>query len=154
MRCPYCSGSETMVKDSRPSEDTCAVRRRRECQTCGGRFTTYERVQLRDLIVIKSGGYREVFDRSKLERSVHIAFTKRGLDENRVNQMVSGIVRRLEERGDRTIDSQVIGDVVMESLARIDLVAYVRFASVYKDFQNPHDFELFVAELRPALKPD
>ncbi len=154
MRCPYCSGTETLVKDSRPTEDNTAVRRRRECRTCGGRYTTFERVQIRELTVIKAHGHPEPFDRNKLERSIHIAMRKRNVQEQHIDQMVTGIVRRLEESGERTVDSQAIGDVVMDTLARIDLVAYVRFASVYKDFQNPLDFEAFVAELRPAMNSD
>jgi transcriptional repressor NrdR len=126
-----------------------AIRRRRYCPECGGRFTTYERVQLRDLVVIKSNGRREDFDRDKLERSVRIALQKRPIDPERVEKMISGIVRRLESLGEQDIPSRVIGEIVMETLARIDTVAYVRFASVYKNFQAADDFDRFVAELRP-----
>lgn len=152
MRCPFCGNTDTQVKDSRPAEDHAAIRRRRSCPACGGRFTTYERVQLRDLVVVKKNGRREEFDRDKLARSIRIALRKRPIEPERVEQMISGIVRRLESRGETDIPSEVIGEIVMESLARIDAVAYVRFASVYKNFQEVDDFEDFVAELRPAAK--
>lgn len=150
MRCPFCGSVETQVKDSRPAEDHVAIRRRRYCPACGGRFTTYERVQLRDLIVVKKNGKREEFDRDKMERSIRIALRKRPIEADRVDQMISGIVRRLESLGDTDIPSDRIGAIVMETLARIDTVAYVRFASVYKNFQEANDFEDFVAELRPT----
>ena len=149
MRCPFCGSLETQVKDSRPAEDNAAIRRRRLCPACGGRFTTYERVQLRDLVVLKSNGRRETFDRDKLERSIRIALQKRPIEPERVDQMISGIVRRLESMGETNIPSKTIGEIVMESLARIDTVAYVRFASVYKNFQAADDFDKFVSELRP-----
>jgi len=149
MRCPFCGNVDTQVKDSRPAEDHASIRRRRFCAACGGRFTTYERVQLRDLVVIKSSGRREDFDREKLERSVRIAMQKRPIEPERIDQMVSGIVRRLESLGETDIHSRQIGELVMESLARIDTVAYVRFASVYKNFQAVDDFDRFMAELRP-----
>ena len=149
MRCPFCGNTDTQVKDSRPAEDHVAIRRRRSCPGCGGRFTTYERVQLRDLIVVKKNGKREDFDRDKLSRSIRIAMQKRPIEPDRIEQMISGIVRRLESMGDTDIPSDNIGAIVMESLARIDTVAYVRFASVYKNFQEADDFEEFVAELRP-----
>ncbi len=152
MRCPFCGNIDTQVKDSRPAEDHVAIRRRRLCPACAGRFTTYERVQLRDLVVIKSNGRREEFDRDKLARSIRIALQKRPIDPERIEQMISGVVRRLESLGDTDIDSKVIGEIVMESLARIDTVAYVRFASVYKNFQEADDFEEFVAELRPPVE--
>ena len=126
-----------------------SIRRRRFCPACGGRFTTYERVQLRDLVVVKSNGRREDFDRDKLERSIRIALQKRPVEPERVEQMISGIVRRLESLGETDIPSKVVGEIVMESLARIDTVAYVRFASVYKNFQAADDFDKFVSELRP-----
>ena len=154
MRCPFCGNIDTQVKDSRPAEDHVAIRRRRLCPACAGRFTTYERVQLRDLVVIKSNGRREEFDRDKLARSIRIALQKRPIDPERVEQMISGVVRRLESLGDTDIDSKVIGEIVMESLARIDTVAYVRFASVYKNFQEADDFEEFVAELRPPVEAE
>ncbi len=154
MRCPFCGNVDTQVKDSRPAEDHAAIRRRRFCPSCSGRFTTYERVQLRDLVVIKSNGRREDFDRDKLERSIRIALQKRPVEPERMDQMISGIVRRLESLGDTDIPSKMIGEIVMEALARIDTVAYVRFASVYKNFQAADDFEDFVAELRPPVKPE
>jgi transcriptional repressor NrdR len=149
MRCPFCGNIDTQVKDSRPAEEHVSIRRRRFCPACGGRFTTYERVQLRDLVVVKSNGRREDFDRDKLERSVRIALQKRPIDPDRIEQMISGIVRRLESMGETDIPSKVVGEIVMESLARIDTVAYVRFASVYKNFQEADDFDRFVSELRP-----
>ena len=152
MRCPFCGNTATQVKDSRPAEDHVAIRRRRSCPSCGGRFTTYERVQLRDLIVVKKNGKREDFDRDKLARSIRIALQKRPIEPERVEQMISGIVRRLESSGDTDIPSDRIGEIVMEALARIDTVAYVRFASVYKNFQEADDFEDFVSELRPPTE--
>jgi len=149
MRCPFCGNIDTQVKDSRPAEDHVSIRRRRFCPACAGRFTTYERVQLRDLTVVKKNGRREDFDREKLARSIRIALQKRPVEPERVDQMISGIVRRLESTGDSDVSSDLIGQIVMESLARIDTVAYVRFASVYKNFQEADDFEEFVAELRP-----
>ena len=152
MRCPFCAHRDTQVKDSRPAEDHVSIRRRRHCPECGGRFTTYERVQLRDLTVVKSNGRREAFDRDKLARSVHIAMQKRPVEPERVDQMITGIVRRLESMGDSDVPSGMIGEIVMDSLSRTDPVAYVRFASVYKNFQAVDDFEEFVNELRPAAK--
>ncbi|KGJ12282.1 transcriptional regulator NrdR [Paracoccus sanguinis] len=149
MRCPFCGNVDTQVKDSRPAEDNVAIRRRRFCPACGGRFTTYERVQLRDLVVIKSSGRREDFDRDKLARSIRIAMQKRPVEAERLDQLISGIVRRLESIGETDISSKVIGEIVMETLARIDTVGYVRFASVYKNFQAADDFDRFVSELRP-----
>jgi len=150
MRCPFCGNIDTQVKDSRPADDHVSIRRRRFCPACGGRFTTYERVQLRDLVVVKKSGKREAFDRDKLERSIRIALQKRPIEPDRIDQMVSGIVRRLESLGETDVPSDTIGQIVMETLARIDTVAYVRFASVYKNFQAADDFEDFVSELRPA----
>ena len=154
MRCPFCGNTDTQVKDSRPAEDHVAIRRRRLCPACGGRFTTYERVQLRDLVVIKSNGRREEFDRNKLERSIRIALQKRPVEPERVDQMTSGLVRRLESLGESDIASSQIGEIVMEALARIDTVAYVQFASVYKNFQAADDFDKFVSELRPKASPE
>ena len=153
MRCPFCGSTDTQVKDSRPAEDHVAIRRRRLCLACAGRFTTYERVQLRDLVVQKSNGRREAFDRSKLERSVQIAMRKRPVEPERIAQMISGVVRRLESTGEIEISSKVIGKCVMEALSRIDTVAFVRFASVYQNFQAADDFGSFVAELRPVEPP-
>ena len=149
MRCPFCGNADTQVKDSRPAEDNVAIRRRRFCPGCGGRFTTYERVQLRDLVVVKTNGRREDFDRDKMARSIRIAMQKRPVEPDRIEQLISGIVRRLESMGETDIPSKVIGEIVMESLARVDNVAYVRFASVYKNFQDAGDFDKFVSELRP-----
>ena len=149
MRCPFCGNSDTQVKDSRPAEENVAIRRRRYCPSCGGRFTTYERVQLRDLVVVKKNNRREDFDRDKLARSIRIAMQKRPVEPERIEQMISGIVRRLESLGEQDIKSNTIGEIVMETLARIDTVAYVRFASVYKNFQAADDFDKFVSELRP-----
>lgn len=149
MRCPFCGSTDTQVKDSRPTEDHGSIRRRRLCAACAGRFTTYERVQLRDLVVRKASGRREDFDRDKLERSIRIALRKRPVEPDRVNKMISGIVRRLESSGQADVPSKLIGETAMEALSRIDTVAFVRFASVYKNFQGANDFESFVAELRP-----
>ena len=154
MRCPFCGNADTQVKDSRPAEDNVAIRRRRFCPSCGGRFTTYERVQLRDLVVLKSNGRREDFDRDKLARSIRIAMQKRPIESERIDQVISGIVRRLESMGDTDIPSKVIGEIVMDTLARIDTVAYVRFASVYMNFQAVGDFDRFMAELRPQESPE
>ena len=151
MRCPFCGNADTQVKDSRPAEDHAAIRRRRSCPSCEGRFTTFERVQLRDLVVVKKTGRRETFDRDKLARSIRIALQKRPIEPDRVEQMISGIVRRLESTGETDIISSKIGEIVMDTLARIDTVAYVRFASVYKNFQAADDFEDFVSELRPPV---
>jgi len=147
MRCPYCGADETQVKDSRPTEDSAAIRRRRVCVECGGRFTTFERVQLRDLTVLKKSGRRVPFDRDKLMRSVQVALRKRPVDPDRIERMVSGIVRQLESRGEQEIPAEEIGLLVMEGLRNLDDVAYVRFASVYRDFREAKDFEAFVGEL-------
>ncbi len=154
MRCPFCGNVDTQVKDSRPAEDHAAIRRRRACPACGGRFTTYERVQLRDLTVVKKNGRREDFDRDKLDRSIRISMQKRPVEPDRIDQMISGSVRRLESLGEPDIPSEKIGQIVMETLARIDTVAYVRFASVYKNFQAADDFEEFVHELRPPSEDE
>ncbi|MCY3983027.1 MAG: transcriptional regulator NrdR [Roseovarius sp.] len=153
MRCPFCGSLDTQVKDSRPAEENVSIRRRRYCSACGGRFTTYERVQLRDLVVVKSNNRRENFDRDKLERSIRIALQKRPVEPERIEKLVTGIVRRLESLGESDIQSKVIGEIAMESLSRIDPVAYVRFASVYKNFQAADDFDKFVSELRPKENP-
>ena len=147
MRCPYCGNPDTQVKDSRPSEDNTAIRRRRVCPDCGGRFTTFERVQLRELMVVKRNNRRVPFDRDKLMRSVQIALRKRQVDPERVDRMVSGIVRQLESSGESEVASEQIGHLVMEGLRGLDAVAFVRFASVYKDFREAKDFEEFVGEL-------
>jgi len=147
MRCPYCGAVDSQVKDSRPTEDGTAIRRRRACPECGGRFTTFERVQLRELTVLKRSGRRVPFDRDKLMRSVQVAIRKRPVDPDRVERMVSGIVRQLESRGEQEIPSEDIGLLIMEGLKNLDAVAYVRFASVYRDFGEPKDFETFVGKL-------
>ena len=139
MRCPYCGNDDTQVKDSRPTEDSGAIRRRRVCNGCGGRFTTFERVQLRDLTVVKKDGKREQFDRAKLERSIAIACRKRDIAPDRIERMISSIQRQLETRGD-DVQAVQIGEAVMDGLNAIDHVAYIRFASVYKDFTEPGDF--------------
>ena len=146
MRCPYCQSEDTQVKDSRPTEDG-AIRRRRVCSDCGGRFTTFERVQLRELTVVKKAGKRVPFDRDKLERSIHTALRKRDVDPDRVERMISGIVRQLESQVEGDIETSQIGRLVMEGLKQIDEVAYVRFASVYKDFREAKDFEGFLREM-------
>ncbi|MEQ8331746.1 transcriptional regulator NrdR [Nisaea sp.] len=147
MRCPFCGHTDTQVKDSRPTEDYAAIRRRRFCPACGARFTTFERVQLRELSVVKKTGKRAPFDRDKLVRSIQIALRKRPVDPERIERMVTSIVRRLESMGEAEIPSEVIGQMVMESLANLDQVAYVRFASVYKNFREAKDFEEFVEEI-------
>jgi transcriptional repressor NrdR len=150
MRCPFCAGEDTQVKDSRPAEEGAAVRRRRACQGCGGRFTTFERVQLRELVVVKRDGTRTPFDRDKLARSVEVALRKRDVPRDRVERMISGIVRQLEASGDEDIPSEHIGELVMEGLRELDSVAYVRFASVYKNFREVEDFERFLDDLGEA----
>ena len=147
MRCPFCGCEDTQVKDSRSAEDGSTIRRRRQCSACGGRFTTFERVQLRELVVVKSSGRREPFEREKLLRSVTVALRKREVAPDRVEQMVSGIVRELESAGDSEVDSKDIGEMVMERLANLDDVAYVRYASVYKNFLEAKDFEQFLDRL-------
>jgi transcriptional repressor NrdR len=147
MRCPFCQHDDTQVKDSRPTEDNAAIRRRRVCPACGARFTTFERVQLRDLIVIKKSGRRLPFDRDKLARSIQHAIRKRPVEPERVERMVNGIVRRLESSGETEIPSSTIGELVMQGLANLDTVAYVRFASVYKNFREAKDFENIIGQL-------
>ena len=147
MRCPFCGNADTQVKDSRPTEDNSAIRRRRFCPACGSRFTTFERIQLREMTVLKKVGTRVPFDRDKLLRSVLISTRKRPVDPERIERLVSGIVRRLESLGEAEIKSDTIGEMVMDALANLDPVAYVRFASVYKNFREARDFEQFVGEL-------
>ena len=148
MRCPFCGELESQVKDSRPSEDGAAIRRRRLCPSCGGRFTTFERVQLRELTIVKRSGRRTPFDREKLMRSISIALRKRPVDPERVERMVSGIVRQLESMGETELPSSAVGEMVMKALKALDDVAYVRYASVYRDFQEPGAFSDFVDQLR------
>jgi len=145
MRCPFCGNEESQVKDSRPSEDGAAIRRRRLCPSCGGRFTTFERVQLRELVIVKRSGRRTPFDRDKLMRSISIALRKRPVDPERVEQMVSKIVRQLESMGETELPSSTVGGLVMQGLKELDDVAYVRYASVYKDFRETGDFADFLA---------
>jgi transcriptional repressor NrdR len=148
MRCPYCQSLDTQVKDSRPAEEGAAIRRRRVCPDCGGRFTTFERVQLRDLVVVKKTGRKVPFDRDKLQRSIDIALRKRNVDPERVDRAVSGIVRQLESSGETEIPSEEIGRLVMEALKSLDDVAYVRFASVYRNFREAKDFHELLGELK------
>ena len=148
MRCPFCGSLDTQVKDSRPTDDASAIRRRRVCPECAGRFTTFERVQLRELMVLKKSGRRVPFDRDKLMRSLEIALRKRSVDPERVERMVNGIVRQLESNGDSDVTSDHIGELVMEGLRALDGVAYVRFASVYKNFRDSADFGAIVDELQ------
>ncbi|MEE8500839.1 MAG: transcriptional regulator NrdR [Kiloniellales bacterium] len=147
MRCPFCGNEDTQVKDSRPTEDNSAIRRRRQCTNCGARFTTFERVQLRELTVVKSNGKRESLDREKLLRSMTIALRKRPVDGERVERVVNGIVRRLESSGESEIPTELIGELIMDALASLDQVAYVRFASVYRNFREARDFEKFIEKL-------
>ena len=153
MRCPYCSSLDTQVKDSRPTEDSAAIRRRRVCLSCRFRFTTFERVQLRELMVIKRNGRRVPFDRDKLARSLEIALRKRNVEPERVEQMVSKIVRELESLGESEITTETIGENVMAHLRELDDVAYVRFASVYRNFREPKDFEDAVKQLSSEDEP-
>ncbi len=147
MRCPYCGNEDTQVKDSRPSEDGAAIRRRRFCPACGNRFTTFERVQLRDLTVLKTDGRRAPFDRDKLAKSIRIACRKRPVEEDRIERIVNGIQRRLEMEAESEIPSRRIGEMVMEALKAVDEVAYVRFASVYENFSEAKDFGAFLSGL-------
>ena len=147
MRCPFCTNNETQVKDSRPTEENTAIRRRRVCPDCGGRFTTFERVQLRELTVAKRSGRKVPFERDKLQKSVEIALRKRPVDVERIDRMVSGIIRQMESTGEAEIDSGFIGELVMEALRGVDAVGYVRFASVYRDFRDAADFEDVLGEI-------
>ena len=146
MKCPFCGHAESQVKDSRPSEDGAAIRRRRLCPECQGRFTTFERVQLRELTIMKRSGRRSAFDREKLMRSITVATRKRPIDPERLERMVSGIVRQLESRGETEIESSVVGELVMKALKALDEVAYVRYASVYRDFRQTQDFAKFLGD--------
>ncbi|MBV8763314.1 MAG: transcriptional repressor NrdR [Hyphomicrobiales bacterium] len=153
MRCPYCGGLDTQVKDSRPSDDSAAIRRRRVCPACGGRFTTFERVQLRELMVVKHNGAHEPFDRDKLMRSLEIALRKRPVESEAIERMVNGIVRQLESSGESEVTSETIGELVMNGLKALDSVAYVRFASVYRNFRETRDFEELIDELAAEAGP-
>ena len=150
MRCPFCAHDDSQVKDSRPTEDSTAIRRRRQCESCGARFTTFERVQLREVWVNKADGKRQPFDRSKVEKSVTLACRKRGIGQERIDQLVSGIQRQVETAGESEVPSSRIGEMVMEGLRQIDSVAYIRFASVYRDFSEARDFEEFASTVRDA----
>ena len=150
MRCPFCGHEDSQVKDSRPTDDNAAIRRRRQCEDCGARFTTFERIQLRELTVIKSEGRRESFDREKLDRSVAIACRKRPIETARIDRLVTGIQRQLETLGETEIPSARIGEMVMDGLKGLDSVAYIRFASVYKDFAEARDFEEFAGAVKEA----
>ena len=153
MRCPFCANESSQVKDSRPAEDGSAIRRRRQCEGCGARFTTFERIQLREVTVLKSNGpgedaRREPFDRAKLEHAVRLACRKRAISHEQIDRLVSGVQRQLETRGDSEIPSAVIGELVMEGLRQLDTVAYIRFASVYREFSEASDFEHFASTVR------
>ena len=147
MRCPFCGNDDTQVKDSRPTEDNNAIRRRRQCTNCGARFTTFERVQLRELTVVKANGKRETFDRDKLLRSMTVALRKRPVEVERTERVVNSIVRRLESSGESEIPTALVGELIMDALASLDQVAYVRFASVYRNFREARDFEDFIEKL-------
>jgi|TARA_B100001013_G_scaffold247658_1_gene153513 transcriptional repressor NrdR len=147
MRCPFCSNQDSQVKDSRPTEDNTAIRRRRICDQCGSRFTTFERIQLRDLIVLKTNGKKEVFDRDKMFRSLSLALRKRNIDQEKIEKIVNAIVRKLENFGDTEVKTTLIGEYIMEALSHLDQIAYVRFASVYKNFREVKDFEDFLGNL-------
>ena len=148
MRCPFCAHDDSQVKDSRPTEDNTSIRRRRQCESCGARFTTFERVQLREITVDKSDDSREAFARAKIEQSVTLACRKRGIAQERLDQLVSGIQRQIETLGDSEVPSKAIGEMVMDGLRALDSVAYIRFASVYRDFSEARDFEEFASTVR------
>ena len=152
MRCPFCAHDDSQVKDSRPTEDNTAIRRRRQCDSCGARFTTFERVQLREVTVVKSSGTRESFDRSKLDQSVALACRKRGIAQERLDQLVSGVQRQIETLGETEVAATAIGEMVMDGLRALDTVAYIRFASVYRDFTEAKDFEEFASTVRDATE--
>ena len=150
MRCPFCAHDDSQVKDSRPTEDNTSIRRRRQCSSCGARFTTFERVQLREVYVVKAGDQREAFDRTKIEQSVSLACRKRDIPQERIDQLVSGIQRQIETAGENEIASTRIGELVMDGLRQLDSVAYIRFASVYRDFTEAKDFEDFASTVQVA----
>lgn len=159
MRCPFCAHDDTQVKDSRPTEDNTSIRRRRQCSSCGARFTTFERVQLREISIVKSGvdgdaGRKEPFNRAKLEQSVALACRKRGVVQERIDQLISGIQRQVETAGESEIASSRLGEMVMEGLKQLDSVAYIRFASVYRDFGEAKDFEEFASTVQEAAQSD
>ena len=148
MRCPFCAHDDSQVKDSRPTEDNTAIRRRRQCESCGARFTTFERIQLREIVVLKRADVREPFERAKLEKSVALACRKRGIAQERLDQLVSGVQRQIETMGEPEVPASAIGEMVMEGLRQLDSVAYIRFASVYRDFSEARDFEEFAGTVR------
>ena len=152
MRCPFCAHDNSQVKDSRPTEDNTAIRRRRQCEGCGARFTTFERVQLREIAVIKSDDSREHFERAKIEQSVSLACRKRGIAQERIDQLVSGVQRQIEVSGEAEVTSKAIGEMVMDGLRQLDSVAYIRFASVYREFCDARDFEEFASTVQQAAK--
>ncbi|MES2496685.1 MAG: transcriptional regulator NrdR [Pseudomonadota bacterium] len=152
MRCPFCAHEDSQVKDSRPTDDGAAIRRRRQCEGCGARFTTFERIQLREMTVVKSDGRRETFDRSKLERSISVACRKRPVDPARIERLATAIQRQIETSGDNEIPAASVGGMVMDGLKALDSVAYIRFASVYKDFREAKDFEDFAGAVSEAGK--
>ena len=154
MRCPFCAHDNSQVKDSRPTEDNTAIRRRRQCEGCGARFTTFERVQLREITVIKSDDSREAFDRAKIDQSVSLACRKRGIAQERLDQLVSGVQRQIETQGEAEIPSTAIGQMVMDGLRQLDSVAYIRFASVYRDFSEARDFEEFASAIQHVVGRD
>jgi transcriptional repressor NrdR len=154
MRCPFCAHDDSQVKDSRPTEDNTSIRRRRQCESCGARFTTFERVQLREVTVVKSGERREPFDRTKIDQSVALACRKRNVAQERLDQLVSGIQRRIETLGESEVQSKVIGEMVMDGLRQLDAVAYIRFASVYRDFGEARDFEEFASAVHDVSGRD
>ncbi len=154
MRCPFCAHDDSQVKDSRPTEDNTSIRRRRQCSSCGARFTTFERVQLRDVTIVKSGDRREPFDRSKLEQSVTLACRKRDVTQEQIDQLVSGIQRQVETAGESEVSSSRLGEMVMDGLRQLDSVAYIRFASVYRDFSEARDFEEFASTVQEVAEGD
>jgi len=153
LRCPFCAHDNSQVKDSRPSEDNTSIRRRRQCEGCGARFTTFERVQLREIMVVKSDDRRELFNRDKIEQSVRLACRKRPLDPERLDQLITGIQRQIETLGESEVATKQIGELVMDGLRQVDSVAYIRFASVYRDFTEARDFEEFASTVREVAKP-
>jgi transcriptional repressor NrdR len=153
VRCPFCAHDDSQVKDSRPTEDNTSIRRRRQCESCGARFTTFERVQLREITIIKTDEGREPFERAKIEQSVTLACRKRGIAQERLDQLVSGIQRQIETMGESEVSSKAIGEMVMDGLRQLDSVAYIRFASVYRDFSEARDFEEFASSVRD-MGPD
>ena len=148
MRCPFCAHEDSQVKDSRPTDDGAAIRRRRQCEGCGARFTTFERIQLREIVVVKRGDVRQPFDRAKLDKSVALACRKRGIAQERLDQLVSGVQRQIETLGESEVAAAAIGEMVMEGLRQLDSVAYIRFASVYREFSEARDFEAFAGTVR------